>query len=162
MPEAPKNFFTGNKFKFSITGERFKDNEFDVMVTSLNIPGFQIGVIERATTIRTLKFPGDALNYNDLTVEFIVSENLEEWITIFQWMHDLRDSTIEKFNNTLVADASLVLLTNKVNPNIVISFEDIFPFDLTEIPLQLEITDPDPVRVTASFKYQDMKIITEI
>ena len=162
MSDSPKNFFVGNKFKFTITGSRFKDNEFDVMITGLTVPGLTLGLVPHPTSIRQLELPGDSVTFNDIEFEFIISENLEEWVTIYNWMQDLRNFSKNRFNNDIVADGSLILLTNKNNTNIALNFEGMFPYNLSDIPLSLNVTDGEPVLCTATFKYLDYKLLTNV
>jgi hypothetical protein len=158
----PKNFFVGNKYKFTLTGERFKDNEFDVMITGINIPGMQLGLVTHGTSIRQLELPGDSVVFNDISIEFIISENLEEWVTIFEWMEELRNFSESRFNNDIVADGTLVLLTNKNNPNIGLTMTAMFPYNLSDIPLSLNVADGEPVLGEATFKYLDLNIVKNL
>jgi hypothetical protein len=162
MADTPKNFFVGNKFKFTLTGSMFKDNEFDIMITGMNIPGIQLGLINHGTHVRQLELPGDSIVFNDLSFEFIVSEDLEEWITIYNWMQNLRDFSIDKFDNDVLSDGSLILLTNKINPNVVLNFEGMFPYNLSDVPLSLNVSDGEPVLCEATFKYLDYKLLSNV
>lgn len=158
----PKNFFVGNKYKFTLTGERFHNNEFDVMITGINIPGMQLGLVTHGTSVRQLELPGDSVTFNDISIEFIISENLTEWVTIFEWINDLRNFSETRFNNDIVADGTLILLTNKNNPNIGLNFTGMFPYNLSDIPLSLNVADGEPVLGEATFKYLDFKLVKDL
>lgn len=157
----PKNLFSSNKFKFTLTGERFKDNEFDLTITGINVPGVQLGTIPQGTQVRTVDRPGDSIVFNDLTAEFLITEDWEEWLTIFRWIEDLRDFSKPIFDNSIITDATLMLLTNKSNPNIIINFEDLFPYDLSDLDLTLNSGEGEPIRGTCTFKYINY-IVTSI
>ena len=154
----PKNLFSSNKFKFNLTGSRFKDNEFDITITGMNVPGIQLGTVEQHSTIRTIERPGDSLSFSDITMEFLITENFDEWIVLFDWLTDLRDPTIDYFDNSIVSEGKLILLTNKSNPNVVLTFENMFPIELADLDLTLNTADGEPVRGSATFKYTEMTL----
>ena len=149
----PINLYSPNKFKFNLTGERFKDNYFDPTISGLNLPGIQLGTIPQGTSIRQIDRPGDSIVFNDLTIEFLITEDFKEWITIYDWMDDLREFNQTGIDNSILSDAKLVLLTNKSNPNIIITFRDIFPYDLSDLDLTFNTSDVETLRGTVSFKY---------
>ncbi len=153
-----KNLFSSNKFKFNLTGERFKGNNFDLTVTGLNIPGIQLGIVPIGTSIRQIERPGDNITFNDLTVEFLITEDFDEYIEIYNWMNDLRNFKQTEFDNTILSDGKLILLTNKSNPNIIFTFIDIFPVDLNDLDLTLNTADGESVRGSVTFKFLDFTI----
>ena len=150
-----ENILTSNKFKFVLTGTKFKNNKFELMVTSANIPGMQLGLVNQGTSVRIIERPGDSLIFNDLTVTFIVGENLEDWKTIFDWIVEMRDSMNPDFKE-MYSDASLVLLTNKNNPNVVVNFMDIFPYNLTDV--FMNNNSDNLITCEVSFKYKNFTI----
>lgn len=159
----PKNFFAGNKFKFTMTGERFKDNEFDLMTTGCNAPGPTLGVIMQGTPAgRQLELPGDSITFGDFTLEFIVSEDLTEYKELFQWIYDLKNFEKTYFDNRILADGTLVLLTSKNNPNIGFKMTDMYPYALSDIPLSLNTTEGEPIVATCSFKYINLEFLTDL
>ncbi len=157
-----KNLFLNNKFKFTLTGERFNDNEFDVVITGLNIPGLQLGVIGQPSTIRNIERPGDSIIFNDLSIEFLITENFEEWIIMYNWFNDLRDFSKMTFDNSIVADGMLILLTNKNNPNIGLKFINMFPYNLSDIVLSYNVSEGEPLVGEATFKYTDLEFIENV
>lgn len=160
--EQPKNLFFGNRFKFNLSSERFIDNQFDLMITGINIPGMQLGIINHGTTSRVLERPGDSISYNDLSIEFIISENLDEWKVIFDWLNDLRDFSDAEFDNSIVADGTLTLLTSKNNPNVGIKFTDLYPYNLSDMTLSLNASDGDNIVCEATFKYIGYEFLSEV
>lgn len=158
----PKNLFSSNKFKFLLTGSRFKDNQFDLTVTGINVPGIQLGTIVHNTSIRPIDRPGDSTTFSDLTIEYLLTENFEEWIVLQEWINSLRDFSQNTFDNTILSEGKLILLTNKFNSNLSLTFENLFPFDVGDIDLSLNVADGEPVRGSVSFKFSEMKVGTSI
>ena len=159
---SPKNLFSSNKFRFYLAGEGFKDNKFDLTVTGMNLPGIQLGLIQQGTSIRTIDRPGDSILFNDLTLEFLITENFEEWLMLFDWLEDLRDFNETSFDNEIVTDGVLVLLTNKNNPSLAIKFTSMFPYNLSDIILSLNSADGENQVGEATFKYIDMVVVENI
>jgi len=156
----PKNLFTANKFMFSLSGTRFIDNEFDLTITNISIPGIELGIIEQPSQIRTIKRPGDSLIFTDINMEFHITEDFTEWITIVDWMKALRDFREAGFDNDVLSDGKLVLLTNKNNPNIVMTFYGMFPISIAEIDLNLASTEGEPRKGQVTFSFNDFDYST--
>jgi len=158
----PKNLFSSNKFKFNLTGERFRNNELDITITGMNIPGISLGTIPLNTSIRTIERPGDSIVFSDINIEYIVTENFTEWIVLYDWLNALRDFNKNSFDNSIMSDGKLILLTNKSNPNLLITFTDMFIADLGDIDLTLNVADGEVVKGTATFKFNSMEVSTDI
>ena len=158
----PKNFFSGNKFKFTLSGSRFQGNQFELMVTGINIPGMQLGIVNHGTPVKILERPGDSISFNDVSIEFLISEDFSEWKEIYKWFRDLRDFNETTFNNEIVTDGVLVLLTNKNNPSLAIKFTSMFPYNLSDIILSLNSADGENQVGEATFKYIDMVVVENI
>lgn len=150
-----KNLLGSNKFKFNIIGSRFKNNEFDPMIYSINIPGITLGNIVQTTSMRGLNRPGDSLEFNDLNITFILQENLSDWLTIFNWIMDCRNPTRENIEE-IYTNGILNILTNKNNPSITFTFERMFPYSISDIPLSNAEALPS-IQCDVSFKYINMK-----
>lgn len=156
-----KDFLGNNKFAFTFSGKRFENNEFQPMIQSINIPGVNSGVLNLGTSIRQLPYPGDSLEYDELTAEFVVREDLRDWETIFNWLNDIRDPRNSKIE-FIFSDASLVLLTNKNNPNLIIELENIFPITLGPVQMNTNTDDSEVLTCQVSFKFHAMKLIRSV
>jgi len=51
-----------------------------------NIPGIGLGVADIETSLKSIPFPGDKVNYQDLAISFLVDENLENYKEIHDWI----------------------------------------------------------------------------
>ena len=49
---------------------------------SANVPGITLGEATYATPLKDIPLPGEKLTYDDLSITFIVDENLENYIEI--------------------------------------------------------------------------------
>ena len=48
-----------------------------------------LGSAVQSTYLKDIPVPGDKLRYEDLTINFMVDEELENYIQIYQWMTSL-------------------------------------------------------------------------
>ena len=80
-----KNFLSPTGFKFSLE----KAPKVDFFANSVNIPGINLGVAVQSTPLKDLMIPGDKLVYNDFSIQFMVDENMENYLEIHDWMRGL-------------------------------------------------------------------------
>tara|TARA_B100000035_G_scaffold143377_1_gene122050 strand:+ start:472 stop:807 length:336 start_codon:yes stop_codon:yes gene_type:complete len=67
----------------SPTQFRFVINQLpkvEYFTVAANVPGITLGSATYATPLKDIPYPGEKLTYEDLTLTFIVDENLENYI----------------------------------------------------------------------------------
>lgn len=136
-----KSFLPNNKYEFVIT--RLPNVVF--FLQSINIPTITLGTTTTQTPFVQIPKPSNTLTFEQLTLNYIVDENMESWFEIYNWMMNLGNPTsLNKLgtltkttgkNNSITSDATLLIKTNSNNPNIKFTFHDIFPTDLTGVQL---------------------------
>ena len=74
-------------FVFKIDATNFANTEY--FCTQVTMPG--ISLSEALVPYRgvNLAMTGDRLQFEDLAIRFNVTENMENYIEIFDWMHNL-------------------------------------------------------------------------
>lgn len=126
------------------------------------MPGLSLGDSSRNYATGKVAIPGDNLEYEELSVTFLVDESLNNWREIYNWMRGLapthingdnQHTTLSASDFGLVSDGNLILMTNTGNPNITVSFKDLFPYSLGAISMNSSSTSIDPISCTASFRY---------
>ena len=162
----------------------------EYFTTEANIPGITLGEGEFPTPLKNIPMLGDKLTYEDLTISFIVDENLENYIEIHTWLtsigfpentkqfSDFRSSTSNVSTSTrgeskdigdvrastperaMYSDAVLTILTNKNNPVVECRFKDVFPINLGGLTYTQNSTDVEYLTSTVTFKYQIYEIVT--
>ena len=82
-----------------------------------NIPGISLGQATIDTPLKSIPFPGDELNYQDLGISFLVDENLNNYKEIHDWIiglgapqnhtqfSDLRATSSDRFPGTSSSNA---------------------------------------------------------
>lgn len=137
-------------------------------LTSVNIPGVSIGTIDSFPTFvsNRIKIPGDDIDYDDLTITFIVDKDMNNYYYIFYWMKKLIEMTrVEEIDTTDIdpviqelikkeySDAILFIYTGE-NLSRKIRYKNIFPYQLGEI--QFSSTEQFRFSTcTATFKYEN-------
>ncbi len=127
-----------------------------------NMPGIRLGAMQQSTGNVDISRPGDKIQFEDLEIQFMVDENIENFMEIFHWMVYLafpRDT--EQFRAlyngetqfTETSDIILTTTTSKKNPNARIHFVDAFPTSLTPVEFANDETTEQPVKASAMFGY---------
>ena len=138
---------------------------------STNIPGITLGESTRATPFIDYPIPGDKITYDDLSINFLIDEDMENYIELMDWMKNLgspSDPTLqyaklqeESATNPLggiLSDCTLTILTNNMNANKNITFVDCFPTSLSELTFESITDDITPITATTTLKFRDFII----
>tara|TARA_B100001113_G_C21115228_1_gene625056 strand:+ start:566 stop:1183 length:618 start_codon:yes stop_codon:yes gene_type:complete len=80
------DYASPTQFKFSI----LKLPKTEYFCTAVNIPGISLaGTPVQQTMLKDIPLPGDKLNYESLSMTFLVDENLENYQEIHGWLRGL-------------------------------------------------------------------------
>ena len=145
-------------------GFKFQLNNFPTVnyfCQSATLPGISISAIDVPTPLKTVAMVGDEVNFEELSIKFIVDENMKNWLSIYDWIIGLGFPTKEgqeKYkklseDSELTTDATLTVLTSNMNPQINFVFRECFPLSLTSIAFDSGGTDIDYVTADVTFRY---------
>ncbi len=129
--------------------------------TEWNLPGISLPNTFQPTPFRDIPIYGDKLEWQSLTVDFIVTSRLENWNAIFQWMVGLSKPTEfpefcnKKFETT---DATLHLYTGKQNKFGEVVFTNLVPTSLSGLMFSSRDNNITEILSSATFEYQHYKI----
>ena len=119
------------------------------------------------------------ISYGEITVTFIVDENMENWTELYTWMSQITSSTDPDKYRSLVganrranepydgsgdydavySDMTIVVTTAANNPNRYIRIQDAFPTSLGEITMDTTVAGGlSYVTCTASFQFTTFEI----
>lgn len=155
----------------------------EYFTTSCNIPGISVPNTLMSTPFVDIPVVGEKPEFDDFTLSFIVDEYLENYLSMHNWImgygfpenkqqfKTFRDETADTgaLNTTqesrtgdrsLYSDATLTILSNKNNPIVEIRFKDMFPISLDALEFDQSATDSINLSASATFKYQQFKIIS--
>ncbi len=106
------------------------------------------------------------MRYSDFTIEFIVDEDMENYMQIHNWMRalgtpqELKERKLWNDANRKIkgqdvrfSDATLQVLNNNNIANFDVIFKDLFPVDLSTLSFDVTGSDNDYFTATATFKY---------
>lgn len=149
-----QNITGQNRYRLILSGDRFRNNPFEMMCNSVTMPGVTSGVTELSAQQRSIPQPGGSLNFDDLFVNFIVSENLSEWIFIFKWLRDINYGSCTNAN-PYYSQIELIVLTNKFNPLLSFTFHNAFPFALGVVDFRDDSPTIETMVSNVTFKFTD-------
>jgi len=166
-----RNFLSPVGFKFTIT----KAPKVAFFCQQAGLPELALGIANQPSYLKDIDMPGEKLEYGDLTVSFLVDENLENYMSIHNWLLGLgfpetpqqfkdlvRDEdAVSRTNNDIAdpdygqqfSDGSLIILTSHFNPAYQVRFKDLFPYSLTGLDFDATASDTEYFTAQASFKY---------
>ena len=124
----------------------------------VSLPDFASGgPIEQPTRFVSVKHPSRNVSFDNLSIEFLVDENLENWRELYDWMRtiylvdDYRK--FESETSTHFTEGSILLLNSAMNVNKEIRFHNLLPISLSGIDFDSTDTDLSPRIATATFAF---------
>ena len=149
-----KNFLSPVGFQFKINSNLYPNLEYFAVAATL--PGLSITAVDQSYRGVNLAFTGDRLSFEDLTIRINVTENLDNYIETFDWLHNLAQS---KTAEDLKVDATLLILTSHNNVNKEIQFKGVFPTSISPIEFDAQSESIDYVKMDVSFAYTNFEFV---
>ena len=157
-----RNFLSGVGFKFNLT----KFPKVDFFSNSARIPELNLELTRQPSYLKNIDVPGERLTYGDLTLRFLVDENMENYISVYTWLKGLgfpesakeyKDLTTDKDgqrdNKEAFCDGTLRILNSNYREVAKVKFNDLFPTSLTSLDFDATNTDVQYFTAEATFKY---------
>ena len=123
----------------------------------VSIPGINLSNTILSTPYANIPIEGDVLEFEDLTIGFIVDEDMQNYLELYNWLQSLgfpdNYSQYDNETSSIKSDVNILIHTNKSNPNYSIVFKDVFPVSLGAIAFDTNDTTLDPIVIDATFKY---------
>ena len=115
---------------------------------AVTMPGVSLTPLEMERPLRTpVGIAAQSLEYEELSVSFIVDEYMYNYQEIFNWMIQTTEGKLEP------SDAVLTVLTSNMNPQLEIHFERCYPISIGALDFTSAATDTEYFLATASFRY---------
>jgi hypothetical protein len=144
---------------------------------SVNIPQVSLTPARQATRFVDIPHVGDKPVYSELSINFTVQENMENYIELYRWIVGIGfPNNTDEFKkliqgesyrfpetkyasvNAVYSDASLMILNSDNNPIVRVSFYDAWPTSLSGFTLDVTPSDSVTVQATATFAYRYFEI----
>jgi len=165
-PIDNRNFLSPVGFKFSLKrapGVAFFCNQ-------ANIPSMDLGIAEQPTYLRDIPTPGDKIQFGDLTLRFLVDEDLVNYMELQRWIRGLGfPESMQEFRklegeavlpgnfgnagDDIYSDGTLQILSSNLVPSFQVVFSDLFPYTLSTVTFDATDTDIEYFTADVSFKY---------
>ena len=150
-----RNFLTPVGFKFVL--QRFEGVDF--FCQSANLPEVSMPITEVATPFRSIPIiPGGGVEYGDLTVRFIIDEDLVNYMSVWNWIRDNGNAESFEGEKEGYSDGFLQIQTSNFQPKYNVYFERLIPTSLTSIPFDFSVGDVEFFTATINFKYTRYKV----
>jgi hypothetical protein len=165
------DYLRPNAFRFSV-----KDiPNVSFTCQSANLPQLALGFASQPTPFTDIPRIGDNLDFGEFTIRFLISEDMSNYIEIYNWLVALgfpKDYT--QFNALIknrpsrfpfkvnqqgesevlaYSDATLTILDSTNTPKVNIIYKDIFPVSLEGLDFDIASAGVEYFTAIASFKY---------
>ena len=160
-----KNFLSPVGFKFVIG----RTPNVDYFCQAASIPEVSSGVREIPTPVKDYSVPGDKMTFGDLSLRFLVNEDMDNYFEIYKWLKGLTNPKVQsdfaKYISTVdekgrssqfmktMSDARLLVLNSNYNSIATINFYNIFPTSLTTLEFDASATDINYFTAEVNFRY---------
>ena len=161
-----RNFLSPTGFKFNL--KRSPGVAF--FCNSANIPSLDLGIAEQPTWLKNIDVPGDKIQFGDLTLRFLVDEDLVNYMELQRWIRGLGyPEDMDEFRkiegeavmpgnfgnagDQIYSDGTLQILSSNLVPAFQVVFTDLFPYTLSTVTFDATDTDIEYFTADVSFKY---------
>ena len=157
-----RNFLSGVGFKFNLT----KFPKVDFFSNSARIPELNLELTRQPSYLKNIDVPGERLTYGDFTLRFLVDENMENYISVYNWLKGLGfPETTKQFKDLTTdvdgqrdpkeafCDGTLRILNSNYREVAKVKFTDLFPTSLTSLSFDATATDIQYFTAEVTFKY---------
>ena len=163
-----RNLLSPVGFKLTLNTKR----KIDFFSNTATIPALTLGTALQTTPLRNIDVPGDELLYDDFQMEFLVDEDLVNYMVVHNWLTGLgfpesyqefktltADPEQQKDDKLQYVDGSLHILNSNLRDIAVVKFQDLFPVSLTGLEFRATDDDINYFTASATFKYMMYNIL---
>jgi hypothetical protein len=148
-----KNFLSPNGFRLIIDRQEFADVEYFCVNSAL--PNVSSGAISQSYRNLQSTFAGDKVEYAPFDIRYMVTENMENYVSLFNWL--VSNSNTEQLK---LADMTLNILNSSNNVIRQVRFVDAFPVSIGQLDFLSQNTDVEYIIGDASFSYSHFYFIS--
>ena len=161
-----RNFLSPIGFLFVLD----KARKTSFLCQKVNVPTLSLGEYNVQTGLVPIPDEGN-LSFGNLTIDFLVDEDLKNYMEIHNWMRALGapddieknrlvlyDEETEEYTDQRYSDATLQVLNNNNIANFNFVFKNLFPVELSALPFDVSSQDNNFFIATATFNYMTYEI----
>lgn len=154
------NFLSEVGFKFEIT----RAPSFNYFIQKVDFPGVTLPTVFRPNPFVRDTVPGDQISYDSLTIHFKLDEDLRGYFELYDWITALGfpenfDQSAAIYRrpawdkNSVYSQGNLIILNNKMTPNIQVVFQDMVPEKLSGFTLETDSNNINYISASVQFNY---------
>ena len=157
-----RNFLAPVGFKFTLS----KYPKVAFFSNSARIPELSLGTATQPSYLKDIDIPGEKLTYGDLTIRFLVDENMQNYMAMHNWLKGIGfPETPQQFKDQttdvdgvrdpleVFSDGSLHILNSNIQDVAIVKFNDLFPVGLTSLEFDATETDINYFTAEAVMRY---------
>ena len=157
-----RNFLSPIGFKFTLA--RYPKISF--FANSVRIPEISMSVAIQPNYLNDIPVPGTAMTFGDFNLRFLVDEDMENYMSIHNWITALGGSgSLKEYGDLLksgdgirdtkkaFSDGSLRVLNSNYKDVAVVKFLDLWPVSLSSLEFTATDTDINYLTAEVVFKY---------
>ena len=157
-----RNFLAPVGFKFTLA----KYPKVDFFSNSARIPELSLGTAVQPSYLKDIDIPGEKLTFGDLTIRFLVDENMKNYMSVHNWLKGIGfPETPQQFadqttnsdgvrdEKEVFSDGSLHILNSNFQDVAIVKFSDLFPVALTSLEFDATETDINYFTAEVSMRY---------
>ena len=157
-----RNFLAPVGFKFTLA----KYPKVSFFSNSARIPELSLGTATQPSYLKDIDIPGEKLTYGDLTIRFLVDENMQNYMAMHNWLKGIGfPETPQQFadqttnadgvrdEKEVFSDGSLHILNSNFKDVAIVKFSDLFPVGLTSLEFDATETDINYFTAEAVMRY---------
>ena len=159
-----RNFLTPTGFLFQVQ----RAPKISYFGNRINVPSLNLGVAQQTNYLTDIPRPGEKIDFGDLSLRFLIDENLENYLEVQNWIRGIGFpeslTQIYDFQKTgningdndmlnLYSDGTLTILSQLNKPMFYVKFEDLFPYQLSDIQFDATVADVEYLTAEVTFKY---------
>ena len=174
------NYLRPNGFRFFIQSLP----QVTYFCQAASIPTVNLGYAVQSTTVIDIPYPGEKVQFSELTIKFMVQEDMQNYIELYQWMADLGgvdgnkygidkrtkreefripgltvpEKKPRKTDRTDFSDAALIILNSNEHAVAKVQFFDCFPISLSGLDFDVSSGNTQYFTSVASFKYSSFDV----
>ena len=135
---------------------------------TVNIPGMSLSQATLNTPLLDIPIAGNKLSYNELNINFAISEDLDSWNQLQLWLRAIaspksnaernqltqQQNSHKNYNLTSYSDATLTILSALNNPILRVQFYNVFPISLSNIEFDTKASADTILTGNAAFRFE--------
>lgn len=137
-------------FRLTINANEFRYLEY--FCIAANLPTVSLQAFDTPFRGIREKVQGDSLSHENLTVTFIVDEELKNYNELYKWMYNNARVDSESYRNVF-RDMTLSILSNQNTTNKQVQFYSAIPVSLSALEFNVQTTDVEYLSCQVEFAY---------